>query len=79
MGFSKNPAGFLKNPAGISTLMVNFSQTVKLFYHVVLRSLDQFKGMLSLPKTGVAKKKTKKKKKKNGGCYYTFFIQIDIT
>ena len=37
MGFSKNPAGFffpagfLKNPAGISTLTVNFSQTVKLF------------------------------------------------
>ena len=37
-----------------------------LCVNVVLRSLDQFKGMLSLPKTGVAKKK---KKKPTGGCF----------
>ena len=63
--------GKLKIPAGMPTLADIFSSTVKYFImkhigitpsvpllcvEVVLRSLEQRKGMLSLPKTGAAKK-----------------------
>ena len=64
-------AGKLKIPAGMLTLADIFSTTVKYFImksigitqsvpflcvEVVFRSLEQRKGMLSLPKTGAAKK-----------------------